>query len=177
LIPLLETSAGKLLPLPLQAHETRFIESITENVGWELTPGHESQINPLLRFLHEEGIHHQEFRLRRIWQIAAPAGLMVWDEGQLVGVALFRGQISLTAMRPQPFLVQLAVAATHRRMGIGGLLVNIGMESFRSLGYRYMTLIAEEGSAGAHLYRGLGFSLISRIPGRRPQTLLIRDLA
>lgn len=101
----------------------------------------------------------------------------MWDEGQLVGVALFRGQISLTAMRPQPFLVQLAVAAAHRRMGIGGLLVNIGMESFRSLGYRYMTLIAEEGSAGAHLYRGLGFSSISRIPGRRPQTLLIRDLA
>jgi GNAT superfamily N-acetyltransferase len=59
--------------------------------------------------------------------------------------------------------VTIGVVASHRRRGVGRMLLTALTESARSNGYRAMSLSVEEDNDACRLYEAVGFRTVGRV--------------
>jgi ribosomal protein S18 acetylase RimI-like enzyme len=80
-------------------------------------------------------------------------------EGEVAGVVSVRWQAACDA--PHPWLYGLYVAATHRRHGIGSVLLAAGEERARQHGAAYVSLDVDQDNTGAvDFYRARGYVVV-----------------
>jgi len=85
-------------------------------------------------------------------------------EGRVVGYAL-----AVAERGGRAHVVSIAVTPGYRRRGLGKALMLSLEERFRRLGLGEVVLeVAVSNTAAISLYRGLGYSIVRRIPGYYP---------
>lgn len=160
---------GKYLPLRLKVEiEAR---SIGGREALRIEPGSRITEADMANFLGRALDVKAAAGTFKVWRASKESTLLLYDNGALRGVAVFRANVEASSTPLQPFLYFIAVDPSLRGRGYGSVLMEEAMRVFGKAGYIRMHLIAENDSPAAKLYRRLGFEVCATLPWRRSARL------
>jgi ribosomal-protein-alanine N-acetyltransferase len=110
------------------------------------------------------GIAYSKAELKYFLFHPAAVSLVAEDEGRIAGFAI--GESLSDGMRRSGHIVTIDVDSSQRRRGVGRLLMDALLESFRNAGVDIVRLeVAVDNEAAQVFYRMLGFVETGRIRG------------
>lgn len=143
----------------LEPADARFLlEMLRLTVAWQLVPTADGMPPPVL-------VPPYAFD-----DLGRPGdgGVVVTYDGEPAGACWYR--LNLTARQhegePVPELL-LAVRPEHRAHGIGGTLLDRGIEHARAAGYPAIDLVVELGNPARGMYERRGFAPLGDLPDAR----------
>lgn len=138
-------------------------------------PDHVGAIEALLDAAFGTGRHAKiSYSFRQDVARVTPLCLVALDDGAVV--ATIRFWPILIGERPSLLLGPIAVAASHRDVGLGGKLIRCSLERARTLGYRSVVLVGDEAYYGRFGFQPASLHSIV-MPREAPPRVLARPLS